>query len=996
MAANNQKKTTTKSTGSTAKKSSASSKKTAPKEQEQPKSIRRELVAFLLVVLGVFTFLGFFGAKAVVLRFFVDLQRGLFGTGFYILPFLYGMIAFMLFGSGDKPVLARSLLTAGLAVVLGALVEVLLHGAPDAWSFRILVDLYENGVAGPAGGLFSGLLGAALAACLSSVGAVILLILLFLCCLMAPLRITPRTLIMAIHNRPRPENAVKREEVDMAEKIVNHIAETQIARAEERSARIEARRRTREEFNVDVPVDDPPLLPKPADMEKKQLPEGHQLTMDELPDQPQKVEPPKAEETEPAVPAAAGAQKKPEDVMPLPLITDLIEKNRAVPKRGEAPARPQPVSVAGPVVVSEPVSSPSNMPVFHPEDYHTPEPVEPSPDCPAFAQVFDEPAAEPDAAEIAAFRDARTAGQVRDVVRVAMTRDPDESDAEEELPMEEVEDSDFEDLTLTEEAAPAPAPAAPATAAPAESKKNAGKLTAMEQAELNDELSESADAEVPSYYYPPPELLNPVRGGNVDATEEMRLNTERLADTISSFGVQARIVNVTRGPTVTRYELLLDPGVKLSKITNLSADIALSLGVTGVRISAIPEKNSVVGIEVPNRSVSTVYVREVIDSEEFRSSASKISFAVGKDIGGKRIIGNIAKLPHLLIAGTTGSGKSVCMNSLIISLLYKSSPEDVRLIMIDPKMVELGIYNGIPHLLIPVVTDPKKASGSLQWAVAEMMRRYTIMSESGVRDIFSYNEVIKGNPERRKLPQIVVVIDELADLMLVAAKEVEESICRVAQMGRAAGVHLVVATQRPSSDVITGLMKSNIPSRIAFAVASAMESRIILDAGGAEKLVGRGDMLYAPLGGGKAKRIQGCFITDEEVQRVVNFVKKGGQAEYSREIMEQIERKAAESGKNGGNTVTAEHEPEDDRDELLYDAVDVILDLGQASVSVLQRKLKLGYSRASRIVDQMEEMGIVGPHKGSKPRDILITREKWQAVRDGLEHLNEPVPDAID
>jgi len=335
------------------------------------------------------------------------------------------------------------------------------------------------------------------------------------------------------------------------------------------------------------------------------------------------------------------------------------------------------------------------------------------------------------------------------------------------------------------------------------------------------------------------------------------------------------------------------------------------------------------------------------------------------------------------------------MNTLIISLLFKASPEEVRFIMIDPKMVELGIYNSIPHLLIPVVTDPKKASGSLQWAVAEMMRRYSIMSETGVREINSYNHAIKDNPERVKLPYIVVVIDELADLMLVAAREVEESICRIAAMGRAAGVHLVVATQRPSADVITGLMKSNIPSRIAFAVASATESRIILDAGGAEKLVGKGDMLYAPLGEGKGRRVQGCFITDDEVARVVNFVKRSGKAEYSKEIMEQIDRKAAELGKGSAPT-PVEQEPEDDRDELILDAVDIVMETGQASASYLQRRLKLGYSRASRIVDQMEEMGIVGPHKGSKPRDILITKEKWEAVRSGLEQLNEPVPDAID
>jgi len=968
MAANNQKKPTNQSKGA-AKKPSASAKTSASKVPEKQKSIHRELIAFVLAVFAVFTFLGFFGAKAVLLRFFVNLQKGLFGAGFYILPLIYVTVAVILFRSGEKPVLLRSLLTVAISVVVGALVEVILHGAPDVWEFKLLGSLYKDGISGPAGGLLSGLLGCALASCISSFGAVIALVLLFAGCMMAPLHMTPRSLIMAIHNRPRPEGEPK-EEVDYAEKIVNHIAVTQMARAEERTARMEARKRTRAEFNVDVPVDDPPLLkeekaaqlpPAAEKPEEKPVKPGRQMTIDELPEQPQQTEP----ASEPEVPAAKADVR--EDVMPLPLITDLIEKNREVPRRSAAPAEPEPVSVPGPVAVSEPVSG---MPEFHPEEYHTPRiPM----DCESFVDVFDEiTPEEPGEEEIAAARDELTAVQIHNVVAGELS-EPEENEAD--------GFGEEEDFVVPE---------------PVTELKPAEKLSPREAADLQNDLNESVQAEAPSYRYPPADLLNPSRSANVDATEEMRLNTERLSGTIASFGVPARIVNVTRGPTVTRYELLLDPGVKLAKITNLAPDIALSLGVTGVRISAIPEKSSVVGIEVPNRTVSTVFVRDVIDSPEFESSKSNVSFAVGKDIGGKRVIGNIAKLPHLLIAGTTGSGKSVCMNSLIISLLYKSSPEDVRLIMIDPKMVELGIYNGIPHLLIPVVTDPKKASGSLQWAVAEMMRRYSIMSESGVRDIFSYNEVIEGNPERRKLPQLVVVIDELADLMMVAAKEVEESICRVAQMGRAAGVHLVIATQRPSANVITGLMKANIPSRIAFAVASAMESRIILDSSGAENLVGRGDMLYAPLGGGKARRIQGCFITDEEVQRVVSFIKEGGKAEYSREIMDQIEKKAAESGKSGGNLVSAEPDPEDDRDELLYDAVDVILELGQASVSVLQRKLKLGYSRASRIVDQMEEMGIVGPHKGSKPRDILITKEKWQQVRDGLASLNEPVPDEID
>ncbi len=497
-------------------------------------------------------------------------------------------------------------------------------------------------------------------------------------------------------------------------------------------------------------------------------------------------------------------------------------------------------------------------------------------------------------------------------------------------------------------------------------------------------VAQEIGASVPlaeEYVYPPVDLLHPSQGGSVDGTEEMRENTERLNETLQSFNIDAHIVNVIRGPSVTRYELELDRGVKLSKITNLADDIALSLGASGVRISAIPDKISVVGIEVPNRLVSAVLIRDVIDSPEFSESKSKISFAVGKDIGGNRIVGDIAKLPHMLIAGTTGSGKSVCMNSLIISLLFKSRPDEVRLIMVDPKMVELGVYNGIPHLLIPVVTDPKKAAGALQWAVTEMMRRYRLMADAGVRDLSSYNHQAQSGGEERTLEQIVVVIDELADLMLVAAKDVEESICRIAQMGRASGIHLVIATQRPSADVITGLMKANIPSRIAFAVASGIESRIILDTQGAEKLVGKGDMLYAPLGQGKPKRVQGCFITDGEVQEVVRFIKQTSTPNYSQEVQSQIEEGGGKNTNGGGST--AAQEQSSGSDELLPAAVDVILETGQASVSMLQRRLKLGYARAARIVDEMEQRGIVGPFEGSKPRQLLITREEWELQKRG-------------
>ena len=516
------------------------------------------------------------------------------------------------------------------------------------------------------------------------------------------------------------------------------------------------------------------------------------------------------------------------------------------------------------------------------------------------------------------------------------------------------------------------------------------KVTAKEAAasalEVAEEIAQQEAEEKPIYCFPPLDLLQSAKGGATDGTAEMRENTRRLNETLASFKIEAHIINVTRGPSVTRYEVELEKGVRLNKLTTVADDIALSLGASGVRIAAVPGKISVVGIEVPNRAVTTVSLRDVIGSNEFNKAKSKSSFAVGKDIGGNCIVGNIAKLPHMLIAGTTGSGKSVCMNSIIISLLYKASPEDVKLIMVDPKMVELGIYNGIPHLLIPVVTDPKKAAGSLQWAVTEMMRRYKSMSDAGVRDLEAYNSIMESEEDGKKLPQVVVIIDELADLMLVAAKEVEESICRIAQMGRAAGIHLIIATQRPSADVITGLMKANIPSRIAFAVASAMESRIILDTQGAEKLVGRGDMLFAPIGSGKPLRVQGCFVSDPEVEAVATYVKDNYLNTYDQKVMEEIERKAAQTGNSKGAATASAPEPSEeemDGDEMLPAAVDVILETGQASVSMLQRRLKLGYARAARIVDEMEEKGIVGPFQGSKPRAILITKEQWDAMKGG-------------
>lgn len=479
----------------------------------------------------------------------------------------------------------------------------------------------------------------------------------------------------------------------------------------------------------------------------------------------------------------------------------------------------------------------------------------------------------------------------------------------------------------------------------------------------------------PEYHFPAVELLKfakPVSEDNVG--EELRLNAERLVSTLKSFGVQTKIVDVTRGPTVTRYELQPSAGVKISKITSLADDIALNLAAAGVRIEApIPNKPAV-GIEVPNKVVGTVSIREIIDSPEFRDAKSKLTVSLGRDIAGKVSVMDLAKMPHMLIAGATGSGKSVCINSIIVSLLYKSTPSQVRLLMVDPKVVELGIYNGIPHLLVPVVTDPRKAAGALNWAVNEMLKRYKTFADNSVRDLTGYNRLAQEREDLEPMPQIVIIIDELADLMMAAPDEVEDAICRLAQMARAAGMHLVIATQRPSVDVITGVIKANIPSRIAFTVSSQVDSRTILDSGGAEKLLGRGDMLFAPVGAPKPLRVQGCFVSDKEVEDVVEFIKNGSQepASYDEAIMDEIERQAvAEKSSSGDGGGFAEDDP------MLNSAIECVVEAGQASTSMLQRRLKLGYARAARLVDDMEVRGIVGPYEGSKPRSVLITRQQW-------------------
>ena len=484
---------------------------------------------------------------------------------------------------------------------------------------------------------------------------------------------------------------------------------------------------------------------------------------------------------------------------------------------------------------------------------------------------------------------------------------------------------------------------------------------------------EASTPEVPNYILPPIDILQKPKGGSGDKyKKELTATAQKLQDTLNSFGVAAKVINVSRGPAVTRYELAPDTGVKVSKIVGLTDDIALNLAAPSIRMEAPIPGKAAVGIEIPNTAIDAVYLREILDTKDFSDHSSKIAFGLGKDTAGKPMIADIAKMPHVLIAGATGSGKSVCINTIITSLLYRAKPNEVKLIMIDPKVVELGVYNGIPHLLIPVVTDPKKAAGALNWAVQEMVNRYNLFAQKGVRDMKGYNEAVKAAGEEGTMPHIVIIVDELADLMMVAPNDVEDAICRLAQMARAAGMHLVIATQRPSVDVITGLIKANVPSRIAFAVSSQVDSRTILDMAGAEKLLGKGDMLFFPMGASKPTRVQGAFVTDKEVEQIVEFIKSNNEVKYDEDVLEKIQ--------NGPVNTKSDEDP-GDNDPLLNEVISMVVDIGQASTSLIQRRFKVGYARAARIIDQMEERGIISGFDGTKPRQVLISKENWEEMQ---------------
>ena len=839
----------------TTKKSTKSAPKGKRAAQPQPEELgpilSRPVWGAIWGIVGLLCLLSILPIDGVLLKW---LHRGigaLIGKGAYVMPFALIGIAVLLFARPKGPVRLRGTCIALMPLLIGSIIHAFSCANEYDLSMSTLSGLLSTGMEGSSGGLLGGGLYILLEWALSSIGALLILLVLFIVSLLVACRITPQ----ALYDMVRPpeyeyEDEEERERYEAPLQLPN-IHEAAAAHAQRREER-----RAHRKSDFDIPIDtDPPGEDKPGE--------------------------------------------------------ELIDPRK---RKGKAIA---------------------------PDEY------------------------------LRSLRDnvKKKAGSIMDLVE---NKQPEEESAHVSEPEPEHE----------------------AVPAPASKSKKTENISETEQEAMNIAIDESQKAPMPVYDYPPIDLLTQGKHASVAGAEvELRESSACLLDTLDSFNIEAQIIGIVRGPSVTRFELTIPRGIKISRVSALADDIALALGAANVRIAPIPDK-SAVGIEVPNKTVNTVFIRECIGSNAFANAKSRLSFAVGKDITGRPVIGDIAKMPHMLIAGTTGSGKSVCINSMLISLLYKSTPEEVRLIMVDPKMVELGNYNGIPHLLIPVVTDPKKAAGALNWAVGEMERRYKLFADHQVRNLVGYNDLMRAEKAKAEaaaaegetataeqyqvLPQIVIVIDELADLMMVAAKEVENSICRIAQKARAAGMHLVVATQRPSSDVITGIMKANIPSRIAFAVASQIESRIILDTTGAEKLIGKGDMLYAPLGEGKPLRVQGCFISNEEIESVIEKIKETSTAEYSEEILEHIERQAEQAdSKSGGSS----GDPGEDEDEMIEEAIDVIMESRQASTSMLQRRLKLGYSRAARIIDQIEERGIIGPFEGSKPRQILISREEWQEMK---------------
>lgn len=904
-------------------------------------------------------------------RGFFDLMHGLFGYSAFLVGPLLIFVAIRLSAFKEGHKLGMDVLKCvGGILLLCAAVQIFSVGAVPGENFgEVIANLFKDGKEFRGGGVFALFIGGLLLL-LGRLGATILIIILILVCVLLCTGITvadftdrmvkpvrnAKDKAVEHHNRIREENRIAAEELHMQQDEIEKIqAEIDAEQQEKRSVA----ELSRAVFSVSDPEEQEPE-PIVEDTSAHTEPESSEKPhIIEVP-RPEPVKPAEPElpaEPDPAETEQLLEEQHEDSVDYMAEIKDYImQKNRAVLEEAE---RSEKDSLEDEDAELVPIidalhrfkeENPENAPVSSIEDL--PENSITSSEESELPFDLDDVADEPE-----------TESQPQKEAAVPETSAP--KTAEPERPENPVKP---EILEVPRPDRPVTPPAAPAPERPAMPLKK----PAPEELKFSD-----------VYTLPPVNLLNPVQKKltQADIDNEIDRNSRKLVEALQSFGVQTKLVGVSRGPSVTRYELQPAPGVKISKITGLQDDIALNLASAGVRIEAPIPNKSAVGIEVPNKARDTVFFRELVDTTEFKKSFDKkLETVLGKDISGAMVTCNIAKMPHLLIAGTTGSGKSVCVNSIIMSILMKSTPQDVRLIMVDPKKVEFMMYNGIPHLLIPVVTDPKKAAGALAWAVNEMLNRYKQFSDNNVRDFTGFNELAK-DPDSglMKMSHIVIFIDELADLMMASPKDVEDSIVRLAQMARAAGMHLVIATQRPTVNVVTGLIKANIPSRIALMVASQTDSRVILDVSGAEKLLGNGDMLYMPVGLPKPVRVQGCFVSDKEVERVVEFIKQTFQAEYDELVMEEVERQtemvaSAQDSKSSGNSDSGDI---DTSDERLEEAIDFVVESGTCSTSSLQRRLKLGYGRAARLVDIMEEMGIVGPLEGSKPRQVLMTKQEW-------------------
>lgn len=904
-------------------------------------------------------------------RGFFDIMHGLFGYSAFLVGPLLIFVAIRLSAFKEGHKLGMDVLKCvGGILLLCAAVQIFSVGAVPGENFgEVIANLFKDGKEFRGGGVFALFIGGLLLL-LGRLGATILIIILILVCVLLCTGITvadftdrmvkpvrnAKDKAVEHHNRIREENRIAAEELHMQQDEIEKIqAEIDAEQQEKRSVA----ELSRAVFSVSDPeeqepepiVEDTSAHTEPESSEKPHIIEVPR------PDPVKPAEPELPAEPDPAETEQLLEEQHEDSVDYMAEIKDYImQKNRVVLEEAERSEKdPLEDEDAELVPIIDALhrfkeENPENAPVSSIQDL--PENSITSSEESELPFDLDDVADEPE-----------TESQPQKGAAAPETSAP--KAAEPERPENPVKPEIVEvprpDRPVTPPAAPAPErPAMPL------------KKPAPEELNFSD-----------VYTLPPVNLLNPVQKKltQADIDNEIDRNSRKLVEALQSFGVQTKLVGVSRGPSVTRYELQPAPGVKISKITGLQDDIALNLASAGVRIEAPIPNKSAVGIEVPNKARDTVFFRELVDTTEFKKSFDKkLETVLGKDISGAMVTCNIAKMPHLLIAGTTGSGKSVCVNSIIMSILMKSTPQDVRLIMVDPKKVEFMMYNGIPHLLIPVVTDPKKAAGALAWAVNEMLNRYKQFSDNNVRDFTGFNELAK-DPDSglMKMSHIVIFIDELADLMMASPKDVEDSIVRLAQMARAAGMHLVIATQRPTVNVVTGLIKANIPSRIALMVASQTDSRVILDVSGAEKLLGNGDMLYMPVGLPKPVRVQGCFVSDKEVERVVEFIKQTFQAEYDELVMEEVERQtemvaSAQDSKSSGNSDSGDI---DTSDERLEEAIDFVVESGTCSTSSLQRRLKLGYGRAARLVDIMEEMGIVGPLEGSKPRQVLMTKQEW-------------------